>query len=96
MKKLDPHDPTIAEDNLNVLGYRFMEKDKLKISQDIFKINTLLYPNSSNVYDSYAEACMEIGDLDLALENYKKSLSLDPRNANAENMIAEILKKKGN
>jgi CubicO group peptidase (beta-lactamase class C family) len=96
MKKLDPNDPTIAEDNLNVLGYRFMEKDKLKISQDIFKINTLLYPNSSNVYDSYAEACMEIGDLDLALENYKKSLSLDPRNANAENMIAEILKKKGN
>lgn len=96
LKKLDPNDPTISEDNLNVLGYRFMEKDKLKISQDIFKINTLLYPNSANVYDSYAEASMKIGELDLALENYKKSFSMDPKNINAEKMIAEILKKKGN
>ncbi|WP_373494829.1 serine hydrolase, partial [Aquiflexum sp.] len=95
MKKRDPNDPTIAEDNLNILGYRFMENDKLKISQDIFKINTILYPNSSNVYDSYAEASMEIGEIDLAIENYKKSLSLDPQNANAEKMIAELQKKKG-
>lgn len=96
LKKLDPNDPTIAEDNLNILGYRFMEKEKLKISQDIFRINTLLYPNSANVYDSYAEASMKIGDPDLALENYKKSLSMDPKNINAEKMIGEILKKKGN
>lgn len=94
MKKLDPNDPTIRENNLNMLGYRFMEKDKLKIAQDILKINTILYPNSSNVYDSYAEACMKIGDIDLAIENYKKSLLLDPKNTNAEKMIAELQARK--
>lgn len=95
LKKMDPNDPTVGEDTLNRLGYRYMQQEKLKISQDIFKINTSLYPNSSNVYDSYAEASMKIGDLDLALANFKKSLSLDPDNANAEKMIADLLKKKG-
>lgn len=95
LKKLDPNDPTIGENNLNNLGYSYMQNDKLKISQDIFKINTLLYPNSSNAYDSYAEAFMKNGDIDLAIENYKKSLSLDPQNTNAEEMIAELQKKKG-
>jgi hypothetical protein len=95
VKKLDPNDPSIEENNLNSLGYRYMGNDKLKTSQDIFKINTLLYPNSSNVYDSYAEACMKNGEIDLALENYKKSLSLNPQNTNAEKMIAELQIKKG-
>lgn len=92
LKKLDPTDPTINENNLNMLGYRFLENENLKIAQDIFKINTLLYPSSSNVYDSYAEASLKIGNIDLAIENYKKSLSLDPQNTNAKKMIEEILK----
>lgn len=95
LKKQNPNDPTIREDNLNSLGYRFMQDDKLEWSRDLFKINMLLYPESANVYDSYAEACMKLGDTDLALENYKKSLSMDPKNSNAEKMIAELQEKKG-
>ncbi len=45
LKKLDPNDPTIGENNLNNLGsICYMQNDKLKISQDIFKINTLSIP----------------------------------------------------
>jgi hypothetical protein len=50
----------------------------------------MLYPESSNVYDSYAEACMKLGVLDLATTNYKKSLALDPGNTSAETMLVEI------
>ncbi|WP_051315091.1 serine hydrolase [Algoriphagus terrigena] len=95
VKKQNPDDPTIREENLNSMGYRFMQDDKLKWSRDLFKINMLLYPESANVYDSYAEACMKLGDTDLAIENYKKSLSLDPKNPNAEKMIVELQEKKG-
>ena len=95
VKKQNPDDPTIREENLNSMGYRFMQDDKLEWSRDLFKINMLLYPESANVYDSYAEACMKLGDTDLAIENYKKSLSLDPKNPNAEKMIAELEGKKG-
>lgn len=96
LKKQNPSDQTVSENNLNNIGYQFLNLGKLKWAQDIFKINMMLYPNSSNVYDSYAEACMKLEELDLALENYQKSLSLDPKNTNAENMIAEIKLKKGN
>ncbi|NHF61169.1 serine hydrolase [Flavobacteriaceae bacterium TP-CH-4] len=92
--KADPTDPTILEGNLNGLGYRFLYGDNMKLAQDVFKVNTRLYPESSNVYDSYAEACMQLGETDLAIENYKKSLSLDPENKNAEEKIAELEKLK--
>ena len=94
LMKENSKDPTINENNLNVLGYSFLSNDQTKIAQDIFKVNMILYPESSNVYDSYAEACMKIGDIDLAIENYKKSLSLDPQNSNAKEFIKELQKKK--
>ncbi|PKV51441.1 CubicO group peptidase (beta-lactamase class C family) [Aquimarina sp. MAR_2010_214] len=94
--KTDANDPAVSENNLNRLGYRFMGIENLKLAQDIFKVNILLYPESFNVYDSYAEACMKIGDLDLAIENYKKSYSLNEKNTNALKMIEEIEQKKQN
>ncbi|WP_025665624.1 serine hydrolase [Aquimarina megaterium] len=92
--KTNADDPAVSENNLNRLGYRFMGAENLKLAQDIFKVNMLLYPESFNVYDSYAEACMKIGELDLAIENYKKSYSLNEKNTNALNMIKEIEQKK--
>ncbi|TSE05853.1 serine hydrolase [Aquimarina algiphila] len=92
----NPNNPVIAENNLNGLGYRLMNTDNLKLAQDVFKVNTLLYPDSSNVYDSYAEACMNIGELDLAIENYEKSLELNPQNTHASKMIEKMKEKKEN
>lgn len=92
----DPQNPTIDEGQLNAIGYRILNQGKLKLAQDIFKVNTLLYPNSSNVYDSYAEASMKIGDLELAIENYNRSLDLNPKNTNAQLMIEELEKSKEN
>ncbi|HRG39360.1 MAG TPA: serine hydrolase, partial [Bacteroidia bacterium] len=94
MKKEDPLDEVVQEDNLNMTGYTFLGANKIKLAKDAFKINTLLYPFSSNVYDSYAEACMKNNDLDLAIENYKISLKLNPKNTNATKMIEELQKKK--
>ncbi len=95
LMKKDTKDPTIDESNLNNLGYRFLNNEQTKLAQDIFRVNLMLYPNSSNVYDSYAEASMKIGDVDLAIENYQKSVNLDPQNNNAKEMIKELQKKKG-
>jgi Tfp pilus assembly protein PilF len=75
------------------LGYELLSMSKTKLAQDIFKVNTMLYPTSSNVYDSYAEASMILGENDLAIENYEKAFSLDPKNINAKNMIEELQNK---
>ncbi len=92
--KEDSSDSDVNEGNLNVTGYNLLGDDKMELAKNIFKVNVLLYPESSNVYDSYAEACMKLGEDDLAIKNYKKSLELDPNNSNAEAMIVEINKKR--
>ena len=55
----------------------------------IFKLNVEQYPESDHVYDSYGEALLESGDQALAIENYKKSLALNPANPYA---LAELEK----
>ena len=90
LMKADPNDGAIIEGNLNRQGYDLLRANKFQLAKDVFKVNVMLYPNSSNVYDSYAEACMKNGDIQLAIENYKKSLVLDPNNTNAKKMIAEL------
>jgi serine-type D-Ala-D-Ala carboxypeptidase/endopeptidase len=78
---LKKNNPKKSEDIINKLGYSYMEKN-INTALAIFKINVEMYPNSSNVYDSYGEALMKNGQLDLAIENYKKSVELNPGNGN--------------
>tara|TARA_R110001632_G_scaffold64960_16_gene154275 strand:- start:146 stop:1669 length:1524 start_codon:yes stop_codon:yes gene_type:complete len=94
LKKQDPNNPTISEVNINGLGYRFLNIDQTNIAHDVFKVNKILYPDSFNVYDSYAEACMKMGEIELAIKNYTKSISLNPQNDNAKEMLKKLQKSK--
>jgi hypothetical protein len=89
IKREHPADQSVAEDRLNNFGYVLMRQKKLKEAIEIFKLNIEFYPASWNVYDSLGEAYMNNGEKELAIANYKKSLELNPANANG----AEILKK---
>ena len=88
----DATHPTVTEDYLNDLGYRFYHKDRMKLSKNTFKLNMILYPNSFKVYESYAKACMKTGETDLAILNCSKSLELNPQNNNAKDMLKELQK----
>jgi len=92
--KEDANNPTVNENNLNGLGYYFINNDQVNLAHDVFKVNMLLHPDSFNVYDSYAEAAMKIGEIDLAIENYTKSVELNPDNTNAEEKLKELKKSK--
>jgi CubicO group peptidase (beta-lactamase class C family) len=72
-----------AEPELNALGYRLMQTGKLKEALEIFKLNVEAYPQGFNAYDSLAEAYLNLNERDLAIQNYKKSLELNPKNTNA-------------
>jgi C-terminal processing protease CtpA/Prc len=63
--------------NINNLGYDYlMEHNNPKIAACIFRANTILYPNSANVFDSYAESLMLNGDLEASLKNYQKAVDI--------------------
>ena len=88
---LDHHD--ISEGAINRLGYRLLGDRKLADSIRIFQLNVELYPNSSNVYDSLAEAYANNGNRELAIQNYKKSLELDTNNQNAIDQLKKLSNK---
>ncbi|UCG91410.1 MAG: serine hydrolase [candidate division WOR-3 bacterium] len=82
-----------SEDHLNSLGYYYLNNQRFIEAKVVLKLNVEMYPNSSNAYDSYGEACMLNGDYDEAIKNYKRSLELNPDNTNAVEMFKKINKK---
>mgnify|MGYP000971663930 FL=1 len=62
---------------------------KYDIAIEIFKINTKLYPNSSNTYDSLGEAFWRLKDTVNAKENFNRALSINPENKRALRFIKD-------
>jgi CubicO group peptidase (beta-lactamase class C family) len=67
-----------SEQQLNGLGYRLMQMKRVKDAIEILKLNVEMFPQGFNTYDSLGDAYMENGDKNLAIQNYKKSLGLNP------------------
>jgi CubicO group peptidase (beta-lactamase class C family) len=85
-----PDSYDFGESELNSLGYYLLGKKRFEEAIAIFKLNVSVYPDASNTYDSLGEAYMLNGDRELAIENYEKSLVLDPGNANARNILKQL------
>ncbi|MCG2417810.1 serine hydrolase [Aequorivita sp. F47161] len=93
LKKNHPNTYNFSNENeLNKLGYKLIEKNKIEDAVKTFKLNIIEFPNSANAYDSMGEAYFLNGNNELALVNYKKSLQLNPNNTNAIEMIKKIQK----
>jgi len=72
-----------AENDINALGYQLLFGGKVDVAIVVFKKNTEMNPDSWNVWDSLAEAYLNKGEKQLAIENYKKALSMAPENQHA-------------
>lgn len=88
--KDDPASEAVSERMLNFHGYDRLSEGKVKLARAIFKANMILYPNSSNVYDSYADAVLEDGDKAEAIKYYTKALSMDPKNEELRRKLARL------
>jgi CubicO group peptidase (beta-lactamase class C family) len=80
----------VDEGTLNGLGYMLLSADKTSDAIAVFQRNVHEYPQSGNVYDSLGEAYMKAGQKELAIQNYEKSLQLDPKNQNAVEMLKKL------
>jgi tetratricopeptide (TPR) repeat protein len=79
-----------AERDLNLLGYQLLGAGKTDEAIEIFKLNVAAYPNAFNTYDSLGEGYMLAGKRELAIQNYRKSLELNPQNTNAVQKLKEL------
>lgn len=82
---------TLDENELNTLGYEFMANNMDKEAYEVFKANMELFPKSWNVYDSYGEILLKMGQKDEAVRMYQKSVELNGGNDNGKKVLAQIL-----
>jgi tetratricopeptide (TPR) repeat protein len=69
----------VAEDQINNLGYEYLQAGKIKEAIAVFTLNTEAFPESFNAFDSLGEAYAAAGEKEQAVRNYRKSLELNPQ-----------------
>ena len=80
----------LLEERVNRKGYELLQGGSAKQAINVFRLNIQAFPKSANTYDSLGEAYLTAGDTTLAVENYKKSLALDPEIKNAEEVLNRL------
>lgn len=81
---------TIREEDINNIGYGLLNSGRQQHALEVFKINTTLFPDSANAFDSLGEAYLALGDRTHAKDNYSKSLALNPGNEGAKKALDKI------
>jgi predicted Zn-dependent protease len=83
----------LQEWKLNNLGLQLLFKGRVQEGINILGLNTTLYPNSANGFDSLAEAYLVQGNNELAKKNFNLSLKFDPQNQNAIEKLKKLEQK---
>jgi CubicO group peptidase (beta-lactamase class C family) len=81
------------ERELNWLGYDFLRasfKEHIELAREVFRNNTLLFPSSFNVFDSYAEVLEKLGKFAESAQMYRRSLQLNPENEGAKKSLERL------
>lgn len=84
----------LNEKEMNLLGLQMFYNGYQKQGLEVLRLNTVLYPGSSNVYDSYAEGLKIAGRRQEAIFMYRKSLELNPKNKGAERALVDLIPSK--
>ena len=65
---------------LNNVGYRLLAAERTAEAVAVFRLNVERYPRDWEVYDSLGEGYAANGDTALAIEQYERSLEMNPEN----------------
>ena len=87
---LEKRKQKIDEVQMNIVGYQLISIKKLDDAIEVFKQNTVDFPESFNAWDSLAEGYMDNNNKELAIKYYKKSLELNPKNTNATDQLKKL------
>jgi len=79
-----------VEGTVNAAGYLLLRADLGEPALAIFGLNTRVFPDAWNAWDSYGEAQLALGHQEEALRAYRRSLELNPNNAGAKEAIERI------
>ena len=78
------------ESRVNAAGYAIVFAGDLDRAKALLELNTELFPDSANAWDSLAEVTLYLGDRERAIDLYQKALEVDPGFTNAAEQIEAI------
>lgn len=81
------------EDEMTMLGYGYLWDEKPQEALVVFQLIVEQFPESANPYDSVGEAYLAVGDTAQALQNYTKTVAMNPDNYFARDQIARMTDK---
>ena len=76
--------------DLNGWGYVLLERQQIDDAIRVFTDNVGYYADNAYAYDALGEALLAAGRRDESVQNYRRSLELDPTNDNAREVLARI------
>ena len=82
------------EGEFNTAGYRLLEGSRFEDAIYVFTMNTQMFPDSANAWDSLAEGYWKAGDLAKAEEYYNKAIQMDPNGRIGDNARSMLKKMK--
>jgi CubicO group peptidase (beta-lactamase class C family) len=91
-KQKSPSDPLVGEDRLNLIGYILLGRDLTDAAIAVLKLNTEIYPQSWNTFDSLGEALAKKGDKQAAIQSYEQALKLNPKAEAATKALQDLRK----
>jgi predicted alpha/beta superfamily hydrolase len=83
-------DYDFSASELDEFGFALIRMDRLTDAIDMLALNAEMFPNSSDAYDSLADAYQQHGDVQLAVQNYRKALELNPRDTHAGQELEKL------
>lgn len=78
------------ESRLNNAGYGAASSNNLDRAHKILELATKLFPESANVWDSFAEITLMMGDKEEAIKLYKQALKADPNFSSAKAQLKKL------
>lgn len=84
------HDMDPKDYILNNLGYNLLFSGNVDQALEVFKLNTELFPDIGNCWDSYGEALLKKGDKKAALRMYRKALKINPDIPTAREAVEKL------
>jgi len=90
LKKNNANEFNFSESEFEKLAYNYFVTKELDKALAITKLNTEVYPNSSNAFNSYAEVLLKQGDSIKAIKNYKKAIEINSGNQQAIQKLKQL------
>ncbi len=88
--KANPEEESLSERELNSWGLKMLEQGEFDGAIALLKINTELYPDSANTYDSVGHVYRQRRLHDSAMLWYRKALEVDPDFPSAVRAVVEL------